>query len=121
MAKVTFEGGEDNTLSPEYSTARGPVMRSHKQEISVVSVDRGKGADPHRHPEEQTLYVLTGRLRVTLGDDEDAEIYEAGPGEGSFHPANVLHGVVALEDTRVVSFKNVVDPSQYAETGRLDA
>lgn len=121
MPKVTFDGSEDNVLSPQYSTARGPVMRSEKQEISVVSFEKGTGAEPHQHPEEQTFYVLSGRLRVSLGADDDAETYEVGPGEGSFHPANVAHGVEALEDTRAVSFKNIVDPTQYAETGRLDA
>lgn len=121
MPKVTFEASEDNVLRPEYSSARGPVVRSHKQEVSRVWFDAGKGADPHRHFEEQAFFVLSGRLRVTLGEGEDAETYEVGPGEGSFHPSNVLHGVEALEDTEAVSFKNVVDPTQYPETGRLDA
>ena len=121
MTKVTFEGSNDHVLSREYSTGRGPVMRSHKQEVSRLSFDAGTGADPHRHHEEQIFYVLTGRLRVTLGEGEDAEIYEVGPGEGSYHPSNVLHRLEALEDTQAVSFKNVVDPTQYPETGRLDA
>ena len=121
MAKVTFTGADDYVLNPHYSSARGPVMRSDKQEIAVVTFPEGTGADAHRHPEEQTFYLLSGRLRVTLGEGDDAETYEVAPGEGSFHPSNVLHRVEALEDTRAVSFKNVVDPTQYAETGRLDA
>jgi quercetin dioxygenase-like cupin family protein len=121
MGKVTFTGSDDNVLNPEYSTARGPVMRSDKQEISVVFFPGGTGAEAHRHPEEQTFYVVSGRIRVTVGEGDDAETYEVAPGEGSFHPSNALHRVEALEDTRCVSFKNVVDPTQYAETGRLDA
>ena len=121
MGKVTFTGSEDNVLNPSYSAAAGPVMRSGKQEISVVRFPKGKGADGHQHPEEQTFYILEGHLRVTLGEGDDAVVYEVLPGEGSFHPSNVVHAVEALEDTRAVSFKNVVDPTQYAETGRLDA
>lgn len=120
MGRVRFEGHEDNVLNP-YSSAAGPVMRSNKQEISKVHFPKDTGAEPHRHPEEQTFYILEGHLRVTLGEGDDAEVYEVRPGEGSFHPSNVLHAVEALEDTTAVSFKNVVDPSQYAETGRLDA
>ncbi len=120
MPRVTFEGSEDNQLNP-YSSARGPVMRSDKQEISLVTFAEGTGAEPHRHPEEQTFYVLHGRLRATVGEGDTAETYEVGPGQGSFHPSDVLHGVEALEETQCVSFKNVVDPTQYAETGRLDA
>lgn len=121
MARITFTGSEDNVLNPSYSSAAGPVMRSEKQEISVVRFPKGTGAEPHRHPEEQTFYVLEGHLRVTLGEGDDAETYEVVPGEGSFHGSNVLHGVEALEDTKAVSFKNLVDPTQYAETGRMDA
>jgi len=80
MGKVTFEGAEDNVVGQTYSTARGPVMRSEKSEVARVSFEKGKGADRHRHPEEQTFYLVKGRLQVTLGEGETAETYvvEAG-------------------------------------------
>ena len=33
-----------------------------------------------------------------------------GPGEVSYHPSNVLHSAMAVEDTVAISFKNVVAP-----------
>ena len=33
-----------------------------------------------------------------------------GPGEVSYHPSNVLHGALAVEDTVAISFKNIVAP-----------
>ena len=121
MGKVTFEGADDNRVGETYSTARGPVMRSQKSEVARVFFEKGKGADRHRHPEEQTFYLIRGSLQVTLGEGEETETYVVEAGQGSFHPSNVWHQVVALEDTVAVSFKNLVDPTSYAETGRLDA
>lgn len=115
MGHVTFDRDEDNLVAGHYSTARGPVLRSEKQEVAKVYFNKGEGAHEHSHPEEQTFYVLSGRLRVTLGG---AEPYEVAPGEGSFHPSNVPHKVEALEDTVAISFKNLVDPS-YEKTGSL--
>jgi quercetin dioxygenase-like cupin family protein len=116
MGLVRFDRDKDNVISGSYSDARGPVLRSRHQEVTKVWFPKGEGARPHAHPEEQTFYILEGRLRVTLGDEEP---YEVGPGEGSFHPSNVPHQVEALEDTVAISFKNVVDPTQYKATGQL--
>lgn len=121
MGKVRFEGAEDHMVYATSSTARGPVMRSERSEIGRFTFEKGKGAEPHRHPEEQTFYLIEGRLQVTVGEGEDAETYVVEAGQGSFHPADVLHQVVALEDTVALSFKNLVDPTMYPETGRLDA
>jgi quercetin dioxygenase-like cupin family protein len=120
MGKVTFTGADDNSIGEQYSTARGPVMRSEKSEIARVFFEKGKGARQHQHPEEQTFYVVEGKLQVTLGEGDEAETYVVEAGRGSFHPSNVPHAVMALEDTTCVSFKNLVDPSKYAETGRLE-
>jgi quercetin dioxygenase-like cupin family protein len=114
---VKWDEDADNVVSGGYSTARGPVLRSEKQEVTKARFNKGEGAHEHSHPEEQTFYVLEGRLRVTLAGEET---YEVGPHEGSFHPSNVPHKVEALEDTVVLSFKNVVDPTGYKPTGVLE-
>jgi quercetin dioxygenase-like cupin family protein len=116
MGKVTWDEDSENVVSGSYSTARGPVLRSEKQEVTKVFFKKGEGAHQHHHPEEQTFYVLSGRLRVTLGDGEP---YEVGPDEGSFHPSDMPHKVEALEDTYAISFKNIVDPTGYEPTGAL--
>ena len=116
MGLVRWDQDTDNVVSDGYSSARGPVLRSEKQEVTKVTFKAGEGAERHSHPEEQTFYLLEGRLLVTLGDDEP---YEVGPHEGSFHPSNVPHKVEALEDTTAISFKNLVDPSGYQPTGKL--
>lgn len=115
MGLVTLDQDAENLVSGSYSTARGAVMRSEKQEITKAVFKGGEGAHEHAHPEEQTFYVVSGRLRVTLRGEEP---YVVEAGQCSFHPSDVPHKVEALEDTVAISFKNLVAPI-YEETGRL--
>jgi quercetin dioxygenase-like cupin family protein len=114
MTLVKFDRDSDNVVSGSYSTGTGPVLRSEKMEVTKISFAKGYGADPHQHPEEQVMYVLSGRLEVTCGDDT----YVVEPGEATFNPSNVPHSVMALEDVTALSFKNQVAPI-YEATGSL--
>lgn len=89
--------------------ARGPVLRSAYVEVRLNFYPAKLVAGPHEHPEEQFLYVLSGRAQVTLGD----ETYVVGPGQGSFHPSGVAHRVEILSDLTALSFKN--QPAAVAE------
>jgi quercetin dioxygenase-like cupin family protein len=115
MGLIKFDTDVDNVVSGSYSQGRGPVLRSDKLEVTKIAFAAGEGAAIHKHEEEQVMYVLSGRLRVTVGDDT----FEVVEGEASFHPSNVPHAVRALEDTVGLSLKNQVAPN-YEPTGRLD-
>jgi quercetin dioxygenase-like cupin family protein len=117
MGLVKFDSDLDNVVTPKYSPeGRGPVLRSDKLEVTRISFPTGQGSMLHQHPEEQIMYVLSGRLRVRQGEDSE---YEVGPGEANYNPSNIRHSVEALEPTVALSIKNLVDP-QYAATGRLE-
>ena len=106
MARVTLDTDKDHLVTPKHSDARGPVVRGQSIEIMQMNWKAGDSARPHQHAEEQAIYVVNGRMRMTVGD----ETYEIGPGEVSYHPPNVLHGALAVEDTVAISFKNIVAP-----------
>lgn len=115
MTHLTFAGADDNVIGADYaSTGTGPVLRSDQLEVRRIHFERGGGAEVHTHPEEQLMYVLSGRLEVTCGD----ETYVVNPGEATFNASNVPHGVRALDDVVVLSVKNQVAPT-YEATGRL--
>jgi quercetin dioxygenase-like cupin family protein len=114
MGLVRFDSDADNLVSGTYSQGRGPVLRSEHLEVTKIAFAKGEGADTHQHDEEQVMYVLSGRLKATCGDEK----YEVGPGEATFSPAGVPHSVQAVEDTVGLSLKNQVAPV-YPETGRL--
>jgi len=61
--------------------------------VGVVTYREGEGPPPHFHPnEEQFMYVLEGRMKMVLGEEE--RIIE--PGTLIHIPRNVRHGVCAV-------------------------
>jgi quercetin dioxygenase-like cupin family protein len=91
-------------VTPKYSTAFGPLLTGQHIEVGLLRFRAGEGAVPHSHPSEQIMYVISGRLRVRIA----GEVAELGPGQAFLAPPNVEHEVRALEDTVVLSCKNVV-------------
>lgn len=98
----------------------GPVLRSENVEFVKARFLEGTGAELHQHPEEQTVYCVSGRLEATLGEGDDTTSFILEPGEASFHPSNVPHGVIALVDSVVLSFKIRTDRQIYEQTGSLE-
>ena len=89
-------------VAPGHSTANGPTITGAELEIGWYTEPKGTGAKPHHHKSEQIMMVLSGRLRMRVGD----ETREMGPGEVALILSDQEHEQVALEDnTRFVSFK----------------
>lgn len=63
-----------------------------------ISLRKGAVAPAHSHPNEQSGYIVRGRLRIRIGD----EIHELNPGDAYIIPPDVEHEAEALEDTVVV-------------------
>ena len=82
MGKISFDRDDDNAVTPQYSDARGPVLRSERIEVTKAMFDVGKGAKTHSHAEEQVFYIVEGRLRVTC----DGETYEVRARRGKLPP-----------------------------------
>jgi len=56
---------------------------------------KGHPLPRHSHPYEQTGYLVTGRLRLAIGDDEQ----EVGPGDAWCISEGVEHGAKVIEDS----------------------
>lgn len=67
--------------------------------MAEVSFKEGGIGEPHSHEEhEQVSYIVKGSFLVTVG--EETKVLKEGD---SFYAAkNVLHGVVALEDSIIL-------------------
>ncbi len=49
----------------------------------------------HSHPQEQTGYLVSGRILLSIGSEE----FEAEPGDSWSIPGDVEHGALILEDS----------------------
>jgi quercetin dioxygenase-like cupin family protein len=89
------------------SDAPIPLLNRSKfeaQNMLVANVRLTKGCHValHSHESEQVAIILSGRTRWTLGEGTGQRQIEAGEGEVVHLPANVPHGVDALEDTHII-------------------
>lgn len=105
MGFIHYDQIEPEYVTPRHSTAYGALATGEALEVGLLTFTAGEGATPHQHEHEQIVMVLKGRLRVRVGDEEQ----EIGPGSGFHAPSNVRHGVTAVEDSEVLSCKNLID------------
>lgn len=101
-----------SVISPGHSTAYGPTITGKELEIGYYTEPKGTGAKPHHHPSEQLILVLSGRLRMRVGD----ETRDIGPNEVALILGDQEHEQQALEEnTRFVSFKTAVGAQPVGE------
>ncbi len=105
MPFYRFDALPQETVSPHYSTATGSTVTGEKIEVGLYRMPAGTGAAPHRHPNEQVIFVLSGRVRARVGDEEQ----EVTPGGVILIPSNTVHHVQALEETQFLSSKDLVE------------
>lgn len=79
-----------------------PLIIGSQTMAIEVSTRGGHTAPPHVHDHESLLYVISGRLRVTV----DEEVFEIGPGDTCIHPSGSVHFSEALVDSHWLEFKN---------------
>ena len=84
-----------------YSTAEGPVVEGDRMQIGLVKKKKGTGARAHTHPNEQWTYILSGTLRVKIGEQPEQL---CGPGTLLYLPANIEHYTIATQDADVEFF-----------------
>jgi len=66
--------------------------------LAFTTLDPGHSPFPHSHPHEQIVYIISGRVRFTVGD----ETVEVGPGEMLVVPGGVEHWAETIGDEPAV-------------------
>ena len=93
---VSAQNGE--WASPEPGVKRRIMVYLDEMMIVEVVFEKGASGAQHSHPHIQASYVAEGRFDVTI--DGVTKIMEQG---GSFIiPPNLIHGVKALEQGRLI-------------------
>ncbi|MCD8181478.1 MAG: cupin domain-containing protein [Firmicutes bacterium] len=85
--KKTFKGVSLDSLSV-----------GEKSQVTKMNYVLGNYASPHRHPHEQSGYVISGRYELTVNDEK----YELNAGDTYSIPGNTLHSFRVLEAGNVI-------------------
>jgi quercetin dioxygenase-like cupin family protein len=99
-----FDALKKEYVTPKHSTAFGSLVTGEQVEVGLLRFKAGEGAQEHAHPHEQVLFVLSGRVEMTIG----GETHVLGPREVAHMPPNVPHRLFAIDDTEVLSAKGIV-------------
>jgi len=92
------------------------VFSGENATLAFTTLDPGHEPRPHSHPHEQIVYILQGRARFVVGDEEVV----VGPGEMLVVPPGVEHWAETVGDEPVVDL-SVFSPrrDEYAAEERL--
>lgn len=74
------------------------LVHGEKTHLTEVRFVKGAVVPEHRHPHEQTGYLISGSLRF-FGKGEDTVV---GPGDCWNFASDTPHGAEALEDSVVI-------------------
>ncbi|HJZ31000.1 MAG TPA: cupin domain-containing protein [Hyphomicrobiaceae bacterium] len=78
-----------------------PLIKGEEMTLLEIQYAAGVGAPLHTHTHESVAYVISGKVKSTVGTQE----FIMGPGDVCRHPKGVLHGLEAIEDSVVVEIK----------------
>jgi quercetin dioxygenase-like cupin family protein len=94
---VVNESASITTL-PEQGLVRRIGAFNDKLLLAEHRMEKGWAGARHQHPHDQIVYVVNGRLSVTIGK----ETFTVGAGDSFVVRGGVDHQAAALEDSIVV-------------------
>lgn len=102
-ANVSFVGARDRKVfwmgGQRQSLIIGAKETAGRYALSHASMEAGGGAAEHRHGREaEAFYILSGRLRLTIGGQDNL----LGPGDFIHVEPGTPYGFVAVEPTEVL-------------------
>lgn len=74
----------------------GPFV-SERARVAMVLWGADIVYPAHRHSAEEMYLVVGGSARFTLGEANDARVFDANPGDAVHIPSNTLHGFTTSE------------------------
>jgi quercetin dioxygenase-like cupin family protein len=74
------------------------LVYGEKTLLTEFHLEQGSQLPAHAHPQEQTGYLIAGRIRLFIGD----EVFEVEPGDSWCVLSNVEHRAEILADSVAV-------------------
>jgi quercetin dioxygenase-like cupin family protein len=74
------------------------LVHGEKTLLCEFKLKGGKILPSHKHPHEQTGYLVTGHITLIIGDER----FDAGPGDSWCIPKDIQHSAEVHEDSLAV-------------------
>jgi quercetin dioxygenase-like cupin family protein len=79
-----------------------PMLKGEQMTLLELHYQAGTKAPIHIHAHESLIYVVSGKVKTSIGD----AVYILGPGDAARHPKGVPHAVEALVDSTIIEVKS---------------
>lgn len=89
---------EDDYVVASPGVARRTLAYGSATLVAEFRLTAGHELPTHSHPHEQSGYLVRGRIRLRIGDDE----HEVAPGDSWSIPGGIEHGASVVEDSIAV-------------------
>jgi quercetin dioxygenase-like cupin family protein len=89
---------EERYIQAAEGIKRRTLIYGEKTLMTEFVLERDAKLPIHSHPEEQTGYLVSGHMMLTIGHNT----YDIRPGDSWLAPGNVVHGAMILEDSVAV-------------------
>ena len=74
------------------------LVYGEKTSLCEFKLQRGKAIPSHKHPHEQAGYLVSGQMRLTIGD----ETFDVDPGDSWCIQGDVEHHAECLQDSVII-------------------
>jgi quercetin dioxygenase-like cupin family protein len=96
---MEFQKATEKAYTPMLpGIARKTLVSGERTLLAEFTLARGANLPSHSHPQEQTGYLVSGRMMLTIGQTE----YDVRPGDAWVVPGGVTHGARVIEDSIAV-------------------
>lgn len=85
---------------------RKTLVFGEKTLMTEFLLEKGKVLPLHKHPQEQTGYLVSGRIILTIGEEK----YQVYPGDSWVISGDTLHQAEIIEDSVAVEVFAPVRP-----------
>ena len=85
-------------MTPAEGVRLKTLVHGEKTHLCEFRINKGSMVPKHSHPHEQTGYLISGRVKFILEDEE----FVAEPGDSWCLPGNIVHTAETLEDSVLV-------------------
>jgi len=91
-----FAQGDDNGYSTPLEGIRQKTLAYGARTLMTeFRLEAGRVLPLHQHPYEQTGYLVRGRLRLTIGQEQ----HDTRPGDSWCIAPDVIHGAEVIDDS----------------------
>lgn len=93
-----YKSSAQGYSSPMTGIEMKTLVHGHKTLMTEFRLTKGSVLPMHQHPHEQTGYLVSGRIRLYIGD----QAHDCGSGDSWCIDSETAHGADILEDAVAV-------------------